>query len=192
MRKKYYLILLLAATFTFLATQVVVDSAVYKFPENPYFQQINTVWLFKDTGETADSVILERVSAQSNQKHSAYRMKVNKTGKDTIFSKIFPVVSANTAIYVTYDSLAGDSGDAKLSIGLYRGLGFGDSLGFIWYPLETFAGNNGGTDTAKYVLKDSSWFADEASPYAMLRIEEVDSTILGWMIDIFGYEGRGK
>lgn len=180
----------IAAIMLIAAAQgIVVDS--WKIPDNPYFQQLTSASLFTGVGSTSDSVVIELVATESNDHYAAYRVKINKVGHDTLFSKIFPLVSANTTIYGKSDSLAGDSVPAKIFLGLYRGLGFGDSLGFEWHLLETFSGD-GNLDTFKYVLKDSAWFADEASPYGMLKITEGDSCKIGWFIDIFGYEGRGK
>jgi len=192
MKKGFGISFLFAAIAVILiaaANGIVVD--VWKFPDAPYFQQLDTRKLFQSGYAVSDSVILQAVAAQSNANYKASRVKVNKVGRDTLFSNIFPIVSGYTTIYGSADSLAGDSVPAKLYLGLYRGLAFGDSLGFEWYLLETFSGD-GGLDTFMYVLKDSAWFADRASPYAVLKVEEGDSCIIGWYFDIFGYEGRGR
>lgn len=191
MKKGFIISAVAAISIILIGAGFMVDKQVYKIPDNPYFQQLNTTQLFTETGEIADSVVFEYVAAQSNAKWKAYRVKVNSVGADTLFSKIFPIVSGNTQIYCIVDSLAGDSLAASLYLGLYRGLAYGDSLGFQWHLLKTFSGT-AASDTLIATLKDSTWFADQASPYGMLKIVENDSTVLGWFFDIFGYEGRGR
>lgn len=186
----FWFIAILGAALIIGAAEGVFVDTDYKFPNNPYFQHLDANSLFKNQGETADSVVLERVAAQGNKEVGAYRAKINKIGRDSLLSKIFPIETGNTSIFVNPDSLKGTP-RAKISLGLYRGIGFGDSLGFEYRILRNFS-TAGSLDTFRVTLVDSAWFAEQASPYGIIKIEETDSTIIGWFINIIAYRGRGK